>query len=227
MAASKVKPGWEYLGGKTRRYRNIATGQEISRRQYDQMFSPLSYEKKAAHNKKINPEKAILRPARGRKSYVRSDEWAQKEIAAQRLAALEKKKKEAEAQKRARDIQRRSDRKAHKKIKVRKVSKRYLPKGKIGWRLPFKTYDEYLTLLADAKATGVIHIYGLGFVGVDMRSAEERAITVYTMRSTSITEDEDDFNEAMETSIGEYSYLQFMHYFIFFGIDKEYVRAQK
>lgn len=71
MAASD----WRYLGGKTRRYQNVATGETISRRQYDQRFgrlaeSGLTLEKFARKNLMRDPALAMARPARGRKSAI-------------------------------------------------------------------------------------------------------------------------------------------------------------
>lgn len=227
MAAIPSKSQWKSLGGTSRQYANIETGEIISRRRFDEMFNKLTYETKAAHNKAINPEKAILRPARGRKSYVKAQDWIQKEIAAQRFEAAEKKKKEAESRKREREIQRTVQRKAKKKVKPRKVAKRYIPKNKLGWRVSFNDYQEYLTLLEDARKTGVIKIYGLGFVGVDSRTGIEKGVTVFRMRSISITESEDEFYGAMEDALNEYSYLDFMHYYIHLAISVDYVKGQK
>lgn len=227
MANSKTIPGWEYLGGKTRRYKNTLTGQEISRRQYDQMVNPTTYEKKAAHNKAINLEKAVLRPARGRKSYVKSQDWIQKEIAAQRIEAAEKKKAASAAAKKERELTRTVQRKKTKTVKTRKVAKRYLPKGKLGWRIPFADYDQYVKLLEDARATGVVHIYGLGFTGVDVRLGVEKSVTVFRMRSISMVESEDEFYETMQDAQNEYSYLEFMHYYIHLAIDKDFVASRK
>jgi len=224
MATIDLLKGWKYLGGKDRRYKNEVTGQELSRRQYDKLKGGLSYEKKAAHNKLINPELSVIRPARGRKSYVKAEDWAKKEIAAQRLETEAIKKKAADAAKKEKEIARKGERLVAKKIKVKKVAKRYFPKGKIGWRIPFSTYEDYKILLKDAKATGAIFAYGLGYVAVDERLGEYKTVTVFPMRSLSMVEDEPDFYQAMFDSLEQYSYLKLAHYFIHFAIDKKQMR---
>ena len=63
------------LGGKSRNFKNIKTGEIISRRQYDKKFGSLAktgfktYEDKARAAKIIDERKQLLRPARGRKSF--------------------------------------------------------------------------------------------------------------------------------------------------------------
>lgn len=224
MATNNVLQGWKYLGGKDRRYKNEATGQELSRRQYDKLAGRLSYEAKARHNKLINPELSVIRPARGRKSYVKSEDWIKKEIAAQRIEAEALKKKAEAAAKKEKEIARKNERLVGKKIKVKKVAKRYFPKGRIGWRIPFNTYADYRALLKDAKATGAIFAYGLGYVAVDERIGDYKTVTVFPMRSLSMVEDEEDFYTAMFDSLEQYSYLKLAHYFIHFAIDKKQMR---
>lgn len=67
-------PGYKVL--KDRRALNISTGEIISRRQYDKLSGRLgpysSYEAKAKANKLANPDLASSRPARGRKSNLKS-----------------------------------------------------------------------------------------------------------------------------------------------------------
>ena len=64
---------WKPLGGKSRKFRNLSTGEEISRRQFDRRYGSLSkggftsYEKKA---KATPAEIRKARPARGRRSTI-------------------------------------------------------------------------------------------------------------------------------------------------------------
>ena len=66
-----LPPGWIALGGKSRNFFNAATGETLSRRQFDKKFGALakggfaSYEKKAAASVE---EERRARPARGRGS---------------------------------------------------------------------------------------------------------------------------------------------------------------
>lgn len=228
MATKELLAGWKFLGGKDRRYRNEITGQELSRRQYDKLANNLpagmSYEKKAAHNKLINPELSAIRPARGRKSYVKSADWVKKEIADQRIEAERLKKLAADRAKAEAEKQRRIERLKFKKVKVKKVAKRYFPKKKIGWRIAFNDYQEYLQLIKEAKATKAIFAYGLGYVAVDDREGVYRPVTVFNMRSLSMVVSEEEFYGAMFDSIEQYAYLKMAHYFIHFAIDKKHMR---
>ncbi len=67
-------PGWKSVGGKSRRYVNEATGESLSRRQYDKLYGALhaqgfaSYESKAKTNADLAPDLSKARPARGRHS---------------------------------------------------------------------------------------------------------------------------------------------------------------
>jgi len=74
MSRAKVEPGWQYLGGTSRRYRNLATGETISREKYERLFGNLK--KKGAKSFKDaslrNPlEERLSRPARNRKGRTR------------------------------------------------------------------------------------------------------------------------------------------------------------
>ncbi len=66
MANKLSTPGFERLPG--RRYKDLSTGEIISRREMDKRLSKEGYEAKAARNKRENPELQQQRPARGRKS---------------------------------------------------------------------------------------------------------------------------------------------------------------
>lgn len=226
MATKKLLPGFKYLGGSGQRYLNENTGETISRRQYDKLVNPaISYEKKAAYNKQLNPEAAILRPARGRKSYVKADKWVQDEIAAQRLEAAEAKKKAEEQLKKNRKAERDTKRLTGKAVKVKKVKKHLIPPGRIGWRLPFNTWDDLKEMIADAKATRVIFAYALGFVGVDTRIGVYRPVMLSGFKSINYLIDEDDFYEMMEEALAEYAYMKLAHYFVQFAIDKKHAQA--
>lgn len=61
---------WQRVPGKSRRYRNVRTGEEISRRQFLQRYGGAraygTLEKKAKINRQRFGEETLLRPARGR-----------------------------------------------------------------------------------------------------------------------------------------------------------------
>lgn len=228
MATKKLLPGFKYLGGSGQRYLNEKTGETISRRQYDKLVNPaITYEKKAAHNKAINPKAAALRPARGRKSYLKAPEWVKEEIAEQRLEAAKIKKQQEDAAKKIRKAERDTSRLTGKKVKLKKVRKHLIPKGRIGWRLPFNTWDDLAEMVKDAKKTGVIFAYALGFVGVDTRIGVYRPVMLQGFKSINNLIDEDEFYEMMEDALAEYAYMKLAHYFVQFAIDKSHAAKTK
>jgi len=226
MATKKLLPGFKYLGGKSQRYLNTETGEEFSRRQYDKLASPgLSYEKKAAHNKLINPKAAILKPARGRKSYINAPEWVKDEIAEQRLEAEKLKKEAEEKAKEAASNERKIQRLIGKKVKIKQVKKHLIPPGQIGWRLAFNTYSDLVKMVHDAKRTGVIFAYALGYAGVNTQyqnkdDIAEPAIWVKSFMSINNLISEKDFNDLMEAAVQARAYIKFKNYFVQFAIDK-------
>lgn len=72
----KIPNIWKPLGGSSRNYVNLETGEILSRRQFDRRYGSLakanftSYEKKAQANKKLDIELQKSRPARGRQSTI-------------------------------------------------------------------------------------------------------------------------------------------------------------
>jgi hypothetical protein len=95
----KITPqsmGFEPLGGSSRSFRNITTGEIISRRQYDKLYGALkrgglsSYEAKAKKKFAENPELALSRPAPGRKK-IREPELNGREIARRKAKRLTRK----------------------------------------------------------------------------------------------------------------------------------------
>lgn len=226
--ATKLLPGFKYLGGKTRRYLNEITGEEISRRQYDKLVNPaITYEKKAAHNKVLNAKAAILRPARGRKSYVNAPDWVKEEIAESRIEAEKSRKQKEQEIKKAHKAERDTTRLTGKAVKVKKVRKHLIPKNRIGWRLPFNNYSELKTMVQDAKATGVIFAYALGFVGVDSRIGVLRPVMLAGFKSINNLVSEDEFYEMMDDAIAQYTYMKLAYYFVQFAIDKKFVKSRK
>lgn len=225
VMATKFDPSqWRYLGGSSRRYEEIATGKTISRHAYDKLVTGMTHRQKAAHNKLINPELAALRPARGRKGYIKAEDWVKKEIAEQRLEAAKLKKKLEEEAKAAAKIERDTQRLIARKVKLKTIKKRYFPKGRIAWRVAFSTYSDYLTLLKQARETKAIFAYGLGYVGVDNRTATYRPVTVMTMESISKTVSRKDFSAMMAKSLMNYAYIRLAHYFIHLAIEEKDIR---
>lgn len=229
MASSAIDlKDWQVIKGTARNYKNVKTGEVLSRRQFDKLRG-ISYETKAKTNKAKNEKLQLLRPARGRKSALKLDRDLQEAVATarkDRLAELaEKKIIEAETKK----LNSKFMRAMNKKTPTPKISKQSLKTGHLGVRKPFSSYEQYVELLTEAQRLGVIFMYGLGWTGVSDRDGqvgETRDVTVFKMADIKLMRTEEEFNEAFEESILEKQYMHFRNYFMHFGFDKEYARER-
>ncbi len=217
---------WQAVKGTARNYKNIKTGEVLSRRQFDKLRG-ISYETKAKINKAKNEKLQLLRPARGRKSALKLDSELKEAVATARKdradALAEKKLIEAETKKQNTKFMRAMN----KKIPTPKISKQSLKTGHMGVRKAFSSYEQYVELLTEAQRLGVIFMYGLGWTGVSDRDGqvgETRDVTVFKMADVKLMRSEEEFNEAFEESILEKQYMHFRNYFMHFGFDKEYAR---
>lgn len=209
------------LGGKTRRYLNLDTGEEISRRQYLKETKNTSFEEIAANNRARNPLQAALRPARGRKSALKDD--AREMIAQARIEADRRRRELDEERRQKRRIELEIQRAVNKKVRRKKVTKALLPAGKMGVRLPFGEYSDYLAMLKEARAIGVVFAYSLGAVMRDEETAQERDATLYPLMSIKDTVDEEDLKDTTAEFIESKSYgLVFAHWFIHLAYSKQY-----
>lgn len=217
---------FESLKNKKREYRNVLTGEIISKRQYDKYRrGGLSNEMFAKLEKVTNLDLALSRPARGRKSILKSSETEKELILEARKEDLQRRKELEEKRKMEKVVERKIARQARKTVKRGKITRHTLKAGRAGARIPFNTYDEYVELIIDAQNDGNIHAYGLGVIGFDENTGDERAITVFTMRRVARNEpaiSRDEFDEEMEAAIQERSYFIFQHYFLFLAYKMEY-----
>lgn len=210
---------WIPLGGKTRRFRNTETGEEISRRQYQNRIKGISFEAKAKASKAANIQEALARPAKGRKKVSSASPEAEA-----RLKTFE----EQQAQKLEKELNRRARAKS-KKVHVPQIRPQLLKTGHRAARVPFNTHAEYVRLLKQAREIMVplngrrlITAYGLGVVGYDERTGKELDATLVTMQSPSIVYTEDELENILEDFLMEKIYFIFSHWFMHLHFNQEY-----
>lgn len=218
MATSPVIPGYKALGGKTRQFLNLVTGEKISRRKYDEIRG-IFYEAKAAANRAKDEAEQILRPAKGRKSAVKLKVEFKKTVAQARLEKKQQVEAEEKARKELAAKVRLVQRKTAKKVRVKKVRDQLLEAGRVGARIAFNTYEDYEELYRQIQKMGdKVFAYGLGitYIVTEERGevGQERDVTVFTMMRAKEFVDKDDFEETMQADIESRSYLKFAHYWM-------------
>jgi len=214
------------LNNKTRQYVNNETGEIISRRQYLKIKrGGISNETNAKLNALKNPELAISRPARGRASLLKKTETERELIAQARLEEKIRKAEIAAEKKKEKELERILKKAGSKKpVKRMKVTNRLLKAGRMGRRLPFQTYDDYVEMYKEAKALRTIIAYGLGMEGYHSSTGEHVVFTVFPMAAFDHLLTEDEFEDGMQDALDERSYFEFTNYFMHLAFKKEYAR---
>jgi len=221
---------FERVPGPARQYRNTDTGEIISRRKYLEQKRGVSNEMFAKMNAVTNPELAALRPARGRKSALKLSKTEQELIAQARLEDKLRQREIREEAKKKREIEKLLKKRGTKKqIKRRRITGALLQPGRMGRRIPFETYDDYVEMFKEAKAGGKVKFYGLGMQGYHENTGQELDITVFTMRTLTRPIPEDEFFAVMEEALEERLYFVFTNYWMHLAFSKEYAaqRAAK
>lgn len=204
---------FQRLPGSSRSFIDLDTGKIYSRRQHDKIVQGIvSFEQKAAKNLAENPEAALSRPARGR-SKARTKAEAKRRVAA---------REEAEEIKRTVKLEKLAAKKSA-RIKLKKVTPQLLKTGHFSRRIPFRDYDQFLSLIHDAqklrvRGKKVIEAYSLGVTGY---STNDRAnppklfpSTISTKRSIIDPLDEDEFDDLTDDFLETKSYYILSHYWI-------------
>lgn len=217
------------LKDKGRNYLDTLTGETVSRRQRDKalrsVFSekPISNEASAKFNLQTNPELALARPARGRKSVLKASQTEREMIVAARIEDKERKAELAKKEQQERALQRALFRSANKSVKVKHVTKRSLKPGSKGARFSFNTYNEYLRLKQEAQSIGVVLSYSLGMVGYHSETNQAHGVTVFTMESIKNKPiPEERFYERFDEERKARTYFVFQHYFMHVAYKKEF-----
>lgn len=221
---SKLLPGFQRVKstGNNERFINTETGIEISRRAYDKIRRGLSNEQLRDINAEIEPEKQLARPARGRSSALKAPAEVRRDIvAARKEEQTQRKRREAEL-KEQQKITNKIEREKARKVKRKVIRKQLLVPGRMGARISFNDYSEYLDAVKEAKKSGVVFSYSLGWHGVDERTGLTRDVTVFTGASVNLIRGEDEFDAEFEASIEEKSYMIFLNYWMHVAFSKSF-----
>jgi len=209
------------LGGKSRRYLNTDTGEEISRRQYFKLMRGTSFEEIARRNKEQNLAASLARPARGRPKAATQEE-------------IERRLEAARIQQENARINRinRAAKKEAKKVRVKKIRPQLLKTGHRAARIPFNTYGEYEDLIQQMRTQKLsngrrlITSYALGLTGFDERTGRELDATLWTLQSPSVKVSEDELEDTTEDFLMEKMYFIFSHYWLHLHFDINYAEAR-
>lgn len=215
------------LGGSSRRYLVVATGEEISRREFLKRTRGVSFEQIVAQNKAANLEATLARPARGRKSVTKLAPEEQSVIIEARKEA-EQRKREIAAQKKAeKAIEKKVQAIVNKKVRQKKVTKQLLKTGQQGARISIGSYNGYLQALKEARAIGVVIAYGLGVVMVNGEQGEERPATLFKLMDIDDTIDEATFmGETIEFLESRSYNAKLAHWFMHLAYSKKYAQER-
>ena len=224
--ATLTQADFERVPGPARAYRNKKTGKVISRRQY-QNLSGVSFEAKAKANREKDAAAQLARPAKGRSSVRKLSKEMQADIVKARQEAKESKAAAERARKEETKRLRKVEQMKKKKIHRKKIRPQLLRSGNMGERIAFETYEDYLEAIDEAKRSGVVFAYGLGWSGVDSRDLRELDVTVLRLTALSSVLGEEEFDEIMEESQLEKPYMDFLHYWMHVAFKREYADKRK
>jgi hypothetical protein len=232
-----VQSDFKALGGSSRQFKNIKTGETISRRQYDKLRG-ISYEKKAAFSKARNPEEFYLRPAKGRTSQVKAQGEIRKLIAETRQEQFNARRQAEQDARNQKRLKRKTERKANKRIHQKVIRPQLLKPGHMGASISVDSYEGYLKALGEMRAMKVtvggkrqsgVTAYSVGVVGYDDRVGESKMLgaTLWTMRDPDAKPiSETEWFKVTEDFIRERSYFIFLHWFIHVAFNVHYAREK-
>lgn len=217
-------------GDKKRRYRNTETGEEISRRQYDERIGRLakqglkSNEAQAAKNRKENPKEQLARPARGRRKLDVTEPEQREAILEQRLQLREQKEQTERVQKKIRSIKNKAARRPG-------ISDRLLKPGTQSRRVAVEfSLEGYAEAVREAQGSHIA-MYGVGVIGVHEITGAQLEIWVQlsrfrAMRDISMPFTESDWQKVL-SAVNEKSYFVPVAGFVHFAFGIEYAKKRK
>lgn len=223
---SNALPGWKALGGTSRKYQNLATGEIIGRRVYDEkVLGRISYEAKAKKNLAENPVEALARPAKGRKSIKKESP----EVKAARKALIEEKKEIEKANKHAAKLSRIVTQKQKKQHGAHKINRGTLKAGHTVKRFAVSDYEAFAETLENAQNSGLVFGYSWGILGVDERNPSK--VLTPTLSGSTLLDvfeipDEGEYHETIEDYLSEVSYLIYIHTWIKLAFKSDYARTK-
>lgn len=230
-------PGWAPLGGSSRQYRNVETGQIISRRQLDKLRG-IAYEQKAEYSRARDPAAFYLRPARGRSSARKLQGEFARQVAEERKAAQqaarEAQRAAAAEGRRLREVRR----KANRRVKQKTIRPQLLKPGHKAARISFDTYEGYLKAVREMRAMrvtvggrrerGVVG-YTLGIVGVVEKNGIEMFTGATLMRlqnPDNAAMSEDELFAVTEQYLESRPYFRFLHWTLQVSFNIHYAREK-
>jgi len=218
--------------GKTERFVNLVSGEQISRRQYDKIrrasqgSNILSNEALAKINKAIEPDEQLARPARGRTSARKLAPVIKADVIKARKELQAQQEETAKSIKEQRLIDRRIEAMKRKKVRVKKFSGRLLKPGRQAVRIAFNTWEEYVELYEAAEQSGIVFSYGMGIQGYDANLGVPRDATIFRMDAFSGLIDEDTFYSEMEGFIETHSYFIALNYYMHIHYSAAFVKKR-
>lgn len=226
-------PGWRRVvgSGRAERYENAATGEIVSRRQYDKIRRPgFTNESLAELNRAVEPIRAAERPARGKASLKKLPQEIRESEAARRVLDEErrrKREKEIAAQK---ATQRKVEQTKGKKVHTpKRITGALLVPGSLGRTIEFVGgHAEYLELYEQAKKTGKIFSYSIGVDGVDIRTGKRYRATVFTQRGFDRPIGKKTFDDEIRAFLeSKSSYFLFTNYAMHLAFSIEYAKRKR
>ncbi len=221
MARGKpVAPGFRKLSGRSERYLDLSTGQELSRRQYDKLYGLLkqrgftSYERQAKANEEIEIQKHLSRPARNRPSL----QTAQKQSGKSPQEIIENRMMGRDLSKLKKIIQGAENR----KVRLPKsLSNRNFKPGKKGrhfrTRLDFDAMADFIETASNFK-NAAVYSYGIEFY--DTRKKHRGAVTLVPLRDFSVPFDDSDWDDILDW-IADHDYVQLLFGMVYVGLNIE------
>lgn len=231
MARPQMLPGYSRVPGRSGAV-ITPSGERISDRQYKKLVrgTTKSNETIASENFAANPERALLRPARGRRgsSGLSADEKANRVQALKdaRAVEAESKKRLKEQSAIVRKIERgvKSDAKRQKKFSLQK-----LVSGRAAYREYANTAEEIESLRAQAQKSGKVFSYAWGLKGYDERTGLELTPTMERLTRITVKLDPEEMEMVALEYVEEKMYFILSGFWIHFHFTSEYItyRAAK
>lgn len=200
--------------GRSERFINLITGQEVSRRTRDAAVRGISNERLAIANKISNEAEQLARPARGRTSAKKLAPAIKADVVKARKEVKEAKVKKAAAEKEQRGIERKIERAKTKKVKTPKISRRLLKPGKISRTIDFDDPVKLDGILEEVRKVPEIFAYYLGFDAVHEKSGRRVDITLFTREEKDMVITSEQFAKAVDDYLNGHRYLIISSYWI-------------
>jgi hypothetical protein len=208
---------WRMQSGKSKRYINRQTGEEISRRQFDQHYgSAAAYgtiDKRAKYN--AAQGKNLLRPARGRSSALKLTE-------AEKIVERSKRKVQKAEKLADKKINSEINKKRH---ALKRITLSNFKTGKISRNIELPVeYDAIVETIRSARDSKIVFGY---FVGANLITdmGEDRTFTATRLRSISMGFTREEFDDMIDEAMG-LTYARLVSLFVHLSLKIEVARSR-